>query len=135
MEHEVQKYTVTINGREASVTVKGETIELDNGSFRENHSLVGLLNMARRGALPQWAGQIGAITQRIEDIFRREREQGLDPHVSYALTDGELFRFDLRGGTGNSANIADLKKQLAQSGRLPRAFDTPRARELIAAAA
>ncbi|MGH7966631.1 MAG: hypothetical protein ACRERD_33180 [Candidatus Binatia bacterium] len=132
----VQEHTVKLSdGRTGTVTVQGDSIEVKSQNSTERWPFPGLLNAARRDALPTWVKQVPPLVQRIEEIFQRERERDENPHVAYALANGELFRCDLRGGTRIGAKVADLKDQLERTGTLPRAFNDANARELIARAA
>jgi hypothetical protein len=134
-QNQPQEYRVTINEHAGSVRVEGDTFLFDNGSYTERHSFVALVNKARRGELPSWASQLPNLAARIERVFAEEQKQGIDPHVRFANGDGKLTRIDLRSGVSISSSVADLKKLLDAGKPLPKAFSSPRAKELLSLAA
>jgi hypothetical protein len=73
------------------------------------------------------------LVEKIDAVFTAEREKGIDPHVTFALGDGKLTVTNLTTGTSLGAAVVDLKRQLARTGKLPRAFESERARQLISA--
>jgi hypothetical protein len=127
-----QEYTVRDNNDQArTVRVEGDTFLFDNGSYTERHSFIGLVNRARKRETPEWTRQIPGLAERIEAVFRREQREGLDPFTRYSNSDGRLTVTDSRAKTSFSAPIEGLKRQFALTGKLPRAFDTPRAKALL----
>lgn len=133
---ETQEIAVNLgNNRTATVTRQGDTYLVDDGSMTRRFSFGTILILARYGETPEWCGQIPGLSERIELVFETERAQGRDPFTLVASERGRLTVTDLRSKTSWGAPIADLKRQLAQTGRLPRAFDSPAARKLIDLAA
>lgn len=132
-----QEFMVTLaNSKQGTATVDQHGgITLNNGSFTEGHSFTSLVNKARRNTLPEWVKQIPGLISKIEAVFDQERSKGIDPFTQYSNSDGKLVVTNLKTGTSLGAPIKDLKQQLAQTGKLSRVFDTPRAKELLGLAA
>lgn len=127
------EYSITLpDGHEARATVNEHGgVVFNNGNWTENHSFLSLVNKGRRGALPAWVKHIPALAHRIEALFEKERAEGVNPHQAFANGDGKLTVTDLKTGTSLSASVADLKRQFQSTGSLPRAFESPKARQLL----
>jgi hypothetical protein len=134
---EQREFTVSLtNGKTGTANVDQHGgVLLNNGSFTESHSFQSLLNKARRNALPEWVSQLPNLAARIERVFAEEQKQGIDPFTQYSNADGRLIVTDLRSGTSLSSQIVDLKKLVAAGKPLPKAFSSPRAKELLSLAA
>src|SRR5262250_863050 len=92
------EYRVTSHsGEEGIATLRLPAVDLHwlNHS-RESWSFTELLNLARRGALPEWVGQVKPLAERIEAVFQREREAGKDPYFKTGISGDEVFYADLR---------------------------------------
>lgn len=126
---EQAEYSVRDGFEGATVVVTGNTITVTTPTVTRVFDFERLVNDARRGALPGWVRQIPALTARIEERFRAERERGWDPHVRFQHVGDTLYRYDLQTGAGVGRPVAELKRRAA-AGTLPRAFQDPRAREL-----
>ncbi|HJY82610.1 MAG TPA: hypothetical protein VKK81_16195 [Candidatus Binatia bacterium] len=120
------------NGEVGIVTFRLPAVEVHwlNHS-RESRSLTELLNLARRGALPAWVGQIPVLAERLRAVFDAEIAKGINPHVRIGISGDEVFHEDLCRGVRHSRKLSELLDDLGRGRRLPAIYDTPAIRAAL----